>query len=270
MIYQTYLPQSLLSQFIEFFWMREGEHLSAVQTRLLPMGMMELVINLHEDSIPLFDRQSRVQRGSTNGTMLCGTHSENFIAQVDRKISVMGVHFRPGGGTAFFGLPAGELHNENISLDELWQGHAAELRDRLLKTSLKNRFSVLERFLMQMLRSPALHPAVDFAVQQFQRSTLPTVRAVTDQIGFSTRHFNQLFRDQVGLTPKLFCRIQRFQQVLNLLALKNQVNWMDIVFTCGYFDQAHLIHEFRAFADCTPTEYLSRRGFHPCHVELPH
>lgn len=270
MIYQTYLPQSLLSQFIEFFWMREGEHLSAVQTRLLPMGMMELVINLQEDSIPLFDRQSRVQRGSTNGIMLCGTHSENFIVQVERKISVMGVHFKPGGGTAFFGLPAGELHNENISLDELWQGHAAQLRDHLLKTSLKNRFSILERFLMQMLLKPAPHPAVDFAVQQFQRSTLPTVRSVTDQIGFSTRHFNQLFRDQVGLTPKLFCRIQRFQQVLNLLALKNQVNWMDIVFTCGYFDQAHLIHEFRAFADCTPTEYLSQRGFHPCHVELSH
>lgn len=59
--------------------MREGDDLSAVQTRLLPMGTMELVINLNEDSIPLFDRQSRIQQGSTNGIMLCGTHSENFI-----------------------------------------------------------------------------------------------------------------------------------------------------------------------------------------------
>jgi len=239
---------------------------------------MELVINLYEDSIPLFERQSRVQCGSTNGTMLCGTHSENFIVQVDRKISVMGVHFRPGGGTAFFGLPAGKLHNENISLAQLWQSHAAELRDRLLEEPLENRFSVLEQFLMQMLRymkrqafglSPVPHPAVDFAVQQFQRSTIPTISAITAQIGFSARHFNQLFRDQIGLTPKLFCRIQRFQQVLNLLSGKTQADWMDIVFTCGYFDQAHLIHDFRAFADCTPTEYLIQRGFHACHIVLP-
>jgi AraC-like DNA-binding protein len=202
--------------------MREGDNLSMVQTRLLPMGTMELVINLHEDSIPLFDRQSRVQRGSTNGTMLCGAHSENFIVQVDRNISVMGVHFRPGGGTAFFGIPAGELHNEHISLDELWPGHAAELRDRLLEEPLENRFSVLEQFLMQMLRA-ASRPVVDFAVQQFQQSPIPTISAVTDQIGFSPRHFNQLFRDQVGLTPKLFCRIQRFQQVLNLLTEKNKL-----------------------------------------------
>jgi AraC-like DNA-binding protein len=270
MIYKTYQPQSPLSQFVEFFWMREGDNLSVVQTRLLPMGTMELVINLHQDRIPLFERQSRVQCGSTNGTMLCGTHSENFIAQVDLTLSVMGVHLRPGGGTAFFGRPAGELHNQTISLDELWQGHAAELRDRLLEEPLENRFPVLEQFLMQMLRSPAPHPAVSFALQQFQHSTIPTISAVTDQMGFSARHFNQLFRDQVGLTPKLFCRIQRFQQVLNLLAGKTQADWMDIVFTCGYFDQAHLIHEFRAFADCTPTEYLSQRGFHPCHVELAH
>lgn len=78
MIYQTYIPPSPLSQFIEFFWLREGEHLSVAQTRLLPMGTMELVINLREDSIPLFDRY-RVQCGSTNGTMLCGTHSERMF-----------------------------------------------------------------------------------------------------------------------------------------------------------------------------------------------
>jgi AraC-like DNA-binding protein len=211
MFYQTYIPQLPLSQFIEFLWLREGEYLSAVQTRLMPMGTMELVINLHEDSIPLFDRQSRVQCGSTNGTMLCGMHSKNLIAQIDRKMSVMGVHFRPGGGTAFFGLPAGELHNETISLDELWQGYAAQLRDRLLAEPLANRFPVLEQFLMQMLRLPTPNPAINFALQQFQQSTIPTVTAVTDRIGFSTRHFNQLFRDRVGLTPKLFCRVQRFQ-----------------------------------------------------------
>lgn len=208
--------------------MREGEYLSAAQTRLLPMGTMELVINLHEDSIPLFDRH-RVQCGSTNGIMLCGTHSESFVVQVDRKTSVMGVHFRPAGGIAFLGLAAGELHNENISLNELWKGRAAELRDCLLQESTPaTRFQVLERFLMQMLQPAKLirsgspnHPAVDFALQQFQRSRLPTISAVADQIGFSTRYFNQIFRNQVGLTPKLFCRIQRFQQVLTLLSGKN-------------------------------------------------
>ncbi len=183
---------------------------------------------------------------------------------------MIGVHFRPGGGAAFFDLPAGELHNEIIALDELWKSRTSELRDRLLQASTtETRFGVLEKFLMQMLRSPEYHPAVDFALEQFRQPEVHPISAIVDQTGFSTRHFNQLFRDQVGLTPKLFCRIQRLQQVLALLSGKSQADWVETVLICGYFEQAHFIHDFRAFADCTPTEYLAQRGFHPCHVVLP-
>lgn len=269
MIYQTtYQPRSPLSQFIEVLWMREGDNLPQSQSRLLPIGSMELVINLHEDRIPLFDCHSRAPIGSTNGSMLCGAHSQGFIINNERKISMMGVHFKPGGSASFFALPAGELYNQRISLDELWQGRATELRDRLLEASTwEARFLVLERFLL-MVMQPARYSAVDFALREFDRSPASTVSAVTDKVGFSARHFNKIFRDQVGLTPKLFCRIRRLQQVLDLISSKNQVDWTDIAIACGYFDQAHFIHDFRMFADCTPTEYLTQRGFHPCHVVL--
>jgi AraC-like DNA-binding protein len=276
MFYQTYRPQSPLSKFVEFLWLREGDHLPQSQSRLLPIGSVELVINLHEDRIPLFDPQSRAECGSTNGTMICGVHSESYIISIERKISVMGVHFKPGGSASFLALPAGELSNQRVGLDELWQGRAAELRDRLIETPMtENRFLILEQFLLRMMQSPDLatvlqkHPAVDFALREFKRSPTPTVSAVTDQTGYSARHFNQLFRDQVGLTPKLFCRVRRLRQVLYLIAGKEQVDWAEIAFTCGYFDQPHLIHDFRALVGCTPTEYLAQRGFHPCHIVLP-
>jgi len=291
MLYQTYRPRSPLSQFIEFLWLREGDHLPQSQSRLLPIGSMELVINLHEDRIPLFDRQSRAECGSTNGTMICGIHSEGYIISIDRKISVMGVHFKPGGSPSFLTLPAGELYNQRVGLDELWQGWAAELRDsfatrvraRLIEAPTpENRFLILEQFLLRVMQSPDhatvlqehRHPVVDFALREFRRTPTPSVRAVIDQVGCSDRHFNQLFRDQVGLTPKLFCRVRRLRQLLYRIASKGQVgkeqiDWADLAFTCGYFDQAHLIHDFRSLTDCTPTEYLAQRGFHPCHVVLP-
>ncbi len=270
MMYKTYQPRPPLSRFIEFFWIRESDNSLVVQTRLLPIGTMELVINLNEDSIPLFDRQSRKQQGSTNGTMLYGTHSENFTIRDASKTSVMGVHFKEGGGAAFFERPVSELYNERIALDEVWKTRLLELRDRLLQqSSLERRFWVLEQFLMQMLRSPDDHPAVNFALQQFQRSANSMIRVVVEQTGLSTRYFNQLFRNQVGVTPKLFCRIQRFQNALEMLSVKTPVDGMEIALTCGYFDQAHFIHDFRAFADCTPTEYLTQRSFHPCHLVLP-
>jgi AraC-like DNA-binding protein len=269
MIYQTYQPRSPLSQFVELLWSREGENLPKTQSRLLPIGSMELVINLYEDKIPLFDCSSRSPSGSTNGMMICGVHSESFIINNDSQISMMGVHFKPGGNAPFFTLPAGELHNQRISLDELWQGRTAELRDRLLESpTVATRFGVLEQFLLMVMKPLDQYTAIAMALQKFEREPTTRVSEVTDKIGFSTRHFNQLFRDRVGLTPKLFCRVRRLQQVLDLVSGKEQVDWADIAIACGYFDQAHFIHDFRMLAHCTPTEYLSQRGFHPCHVVL--
>lgn len=271
MIYHTYLPRSPLSQFVAFLWFREGYNLPKAQSRLLPIGSMELVINLRSDAIPLFDPHTRARCGSTRGSRICGVHSSGFIIDNDSNVSFMGVHFKAGGGAPFFALSAKELHNQIISLDELWNRRAGELRDRLLEVpTLETRFLVLEHFLLTvMAQPPKRHPVVDFALREFGRSPAPTVGAVTDQIGLCARHFSQLFRDQVGLTPKLFCRVQRLRQVLYLLAGKEHADWIDIALTCGYFDQAHFIHDFRTFAGCTPTDYLKQRGFHPCHVVLP-
>ena len=195
---------------------------------------MELVINLHDDRIPLFDPHSRSQIGSTNGAMLCGAHSQGFIINNDRQIAMMGVHFKPGGSAPLFALPAGELHNQRISLDEIWHSRATELRDRLLAApTWAARFLVLEKFLLMVMQPPDRYNAIDFALREFVRSPTLTVSEVTDKIGFSTRYFNQLFRNRVGLTPKLFCRIRRLQQVLDLLAGKERVDWADIAITCG-------------------------------------
>lgn len=269
MIYRTYRPCLPLSQFIEFLWYWEGDSEPKSRAYLLPIGSMELVIDLHEDKIPLFDLGSQIQCGSTKGVRICGVHSQGFIIEKEQSCAVIGAHLKPGGSASLFTIPAGELHNQIISLEDLWQGDAAALRDRLRsKSTVETRFHTLEQFLFNVMRLPDRHPVIDFALHEFERLPISPVSAVTDQIGYSARHFNKLFRDQVGLTPKLYCRVRRLQQVLRSIDGEKQIDWMNIAFTCGYHDQAHFIHDFRTFADCTPTEYVAKRGFHPCHIEL--
>jgi AraC-like DNA-binding protein len=268
MIYKTYQPGSPLSQFIDFLWYWEEENPTESQSCILPIGSVELVVDLNEDNIPLFDLHHQTQCGSTKGVRICGVHSQGFIIIRNRNCSIMGVHFKPGGSAAFLKMPVGELCNQILSLETLWED-AGELRDCLrFRTTTATRFQALEQFLLQYLRPWDLHPAVDFALSQFERFPHAPVSTVTEQLGLSPRYFNQLFRDEVGLTPKLFCRVRRFQQVLRLVAGKQQIDWLDIALTCGYFDQAHLIHDFRHFAACTPTEYVAKRGVLPFHVEL--
>jgi AraC-like DNA-binding protein len=75
-------------------------------------------------------------------------------------------------------------------------------------------------------------------------------------LGLSHKHFISEFRREVGLTPKLFCRVRRFQQVLAQIHSRACVSWTDVAYNCGYFDQAHFINDFRLFAGVNPSTYL--------------
>jgi AraC-like DNA-binding protein len=74
----------------------------------------------------------------------------------------------------------------------------------------------------------------------------------------SHKHFIHEFRRHVGLTPKVFCRIRRFQEVLARIQAQKQVNWIDIAYACGYYDQAHFIRDFQAFSGLNPSAYVGR------------
>ena len=95
------------------------------------------------------------------------------------------------------------------------------------------------------------------AVAEFEQAGgLLGVRHLADRIGLSSRQFERRFRSAVGISPKLFCRMQRFQRVFP--AMENtQSQWVDAAVNCGYYDQAHLIRDFREFSGTTPTALLT-------------
>lgn len=76
------------------------------------------------------------------------------------------------------------------------------------------------------------------------------------------------FARGVGMTPKLFCRVWRFQRVLRAVHHRDAVDWTEVALACGYFDQPHLIHDFREFSGLSPTEYLAARTEHLNHVPM--
>jgi AraC-like DNA-binding protein len=97
-----------------------------------------------------------------------------------------------------------------------------------------------------------------YALGEFARAPhIRSVLEVTKEAGLSRRRFAQLFREQVGLTPKLFCRLHRFRGVLRQIALGAPVDWADIALAGGYCDQSHLVHEFRDFSGTSPSAYLA-------------
>ena len=129
---------------------------------------------------------------------------------------------------------------------------------------------MMECCLLERLRRPLeRHPAVSFALDRFLGLRQPpSVSQVVEQVGFSQRRFIQLFADEVGLTPKLFCRVSRFQKVVQVAHTHEQINWTQVALDCGYYDQAHFVHDFQSFAGITPSDYMARKTPHVNHVPM--
>lgn len=215
--------------------------------RLLPMGTVELVVDL----------------SNVGNSIVSGPHSRSFTIERQYEHELVGVHFRPGGAFPFIGTPLDELCNVNANLrdvcgrralDQLVSGvHRSAAPDEKLR--------VLESWLSQIAARPLQHhAAVEYAVGAFAgRAAVPSSARIAAEVNISQRRFIQLFRAQIGLPPKLFCRIRRFQAVIHATQELDVVNWSDIAETNGYYDQSHFNHEFREFGGLSPTEYLRDR-----------
>lgn len=262
MLYRSCTPAPPLGDFIERFWLCSDAPPSS-RERIVPSGTIELVVNLCEDEIRIYDpaRPDRCRRYS--GAVVSGAYSGFFVIDPRQHASIVGVHFRPGGAFPFLGAPAGELSDLHVDLETLWGPPARELRERLCTAaSAVERFRLLEEALLSRLhRAPRRHDAIPFALGTIDETGAEVrVRDVARRVGLSQRRLIQVFAAEVGLTPKLYCRVQRFQRVRELVRKAPAPDWARVAVDCGYFDQSHLIRDFLAFSGYSPAEYLRQRS----------
>lgn len=185
----------------------------------------------------------------------------------------VGVHFKPWGPAPFLPVPAAELCDRPVRLEQVW-GRAAvtELRDRLATANGPHAMlTLLEDELLRRLRETAGLGLV--------RRTSGVIAATGGTVGIgdlavaagvSGTHLAQRYKELVGVTPKRLARTHRFTATVFAIDPAGPVDWGDLAGRAGYFDQAHFGHEFRAFTGLTPTRYVEvRRRFlreHPGHV----
>jgi AraC-like DNA-binding protein len=270
MRYRHRVPRPPLDAFIESIWVYQNDPRPYALERILPTGAAQLIVNLKEDQTRLYDPESPHRSVATSGSVLSGAQSRFQIIDTSEQEYVAGVAFKPGGTVPFMRMPAHEASDADVPLESLWGRHHPALRDRLLESDgIDATLDALEAVLTQMWRPSGLHPAVNFALAAFDRApSTTTIAGVTDAIGLSAKRFIELFKIEVGLTPKRYCRVRRFQRALALANRGRRVDWAGVALDCGYFDQAHFIPDFRSFAGLTPTEYLAARTSFQNHVKF--
>jgi AraC-like DNA-binding protein len=266
-----HFPASPLSEIVELFWYSARDpaaRRSASREAILPDGCAHLVINLSENRIGLYERIKTTRLTTLEGGIFSGPRSFPY-AILPAAAAVIGVAFRPGGVVRLLAAPTEEFRDTQVPLEFMTGGD--ELRDRLIGApTVAASFLLMEKFLLRQLQqSRSLHRVVRYAVDAFEQTPCLSVATVLKQIGFSERRFSRIFSEQVGLTPKLFQRVRRFQKTMTSLPLHGDIDWAATAFANGYYDQAHFINDFRAFTSVTPSVFLAQRIAQRNHLPLP-
>jgi AraC-like DNA-binding protein len=278
-------PRPALRPFIETLWATDERAASgsvvARREHVLPTGRMHLAIRLSDDPLRLFDDAGDHAGRLVSEAVVGGARDSFYIRDVSRPLCSVGAVLRPGAADALFGVPAHELAGQHTPLDALWGRPVASMRDRLAEIrSLDERLDAFEAVLASRLpRARGLHPAIAQALEQLliapavatdhteERGSSLAVRDVVKQSGYSHRTFLSLFHRAVGLTPKVYCRVLRFQRALRRVSA-GTASWLDVALAAGYSDQAHFNREFRKFVGVTPTEYRQVAPRFPNHVPV--
>jgi AraC-like DNA-binding protein len=193
---------------------------------------------------------------STSSAFVAGMHVSPVRIREKGPSHGVQVQLSPRAVRRCFGPGAGELTQAIAHLDELAGACGRELAERLSELdSWEKRFACVQEFLDENARYPAVQPELDLAWRRLVAPAPKSVEAVAAEVGWSRRHLSSRFRGEFGVSPSMVKRVARFERARR--ALRRGLALADAAAVSGYYDQAHLTHEWSRLASCTPTQWLN-------------
>jgi AraC-like DNA-binding protein len=266
-IYLEHTPAAPLNRCIRTLWYARVLDAPHSRERVLPTGRVQIILNLDRDF--LLDCREGSPACPTPPSQIVGGRSTYEIIDTSDMADLIGIVFEPGGFAPFVSDAVDLFSNRSVNLEDMWGAPARNLRDHLRELSTPvGRIRCLEAFLLDRFAGRLTrNRVIDFALSSFQQAPgFAKVREVAKSTGWSERRFSQVFREEVGFSPKAWTRILRFRRAVQLLHAGVDLPWAEMALDCGYYDQSHFANEFRAFSGIDATTYSALRSHWAHHV----
>lgn len=246
-VYAEYAPGVVLRPYVECYWSRASppSREPAPLHRVLPDGCIDIVFNFGD---------------SWARSAVVGTMTRPLLVEPGSRQDFLGVRFRPGQAHRFLQLAASEITDGSTALADVWGGRGPELEGRLVDChQMTQRRRLLEEELLRRLANDAVGDArVDAAVRIALRGRgAVSVRELSAACELTRQHLARKFAAYVGISPKTFCRVIRFRALLRRLRQQPRAAWASAAVEFGYYDQAHLIADFKQFSGLAPTAFFA-------------
>jgi len=260
MYFEVFNPPHVLRPYVHSIQVMEyRRNENTRKQKIVPYGFAGLLFHC---------KDSYIQTDAINGTKQLPRAFVSGLTDLPITIEALGdtgtiaVNLYPLGLYHFLKNPAIDFTNNTVDLAELLGNKTNDLLDALANTpDIQRKVSMVNRFLIDEFNVSSLKK--NTKIEYVQNELIASggnqnIVALAKEYGLSLSSLERNFRKQAGFTPKHYARIMRFNQVFRLLNNQESLSWQDIVFKCGYYDQAHLIKEFSKFSGETPKEYFSK------------
>ncbi|MEP7144355.1 MAG: AraC family transcriptional regulator [Ferruginibacter sp.] len=255
-------PSPVLSPFVRSYAYREFET-KGFDFIMPTHARHEIVMSFHfRDKLVQLSNAKSVQNlaSSYGGVVGLFTHSNGEVT-FNGCYSFFEINFKPNGFNKIFRLPPGEINNQLIFAHDIFDPLINIFYEQLCgATSIHERGALADSYLLYYLKKQKSFHHKESITGVSNLIIKSAGRISIDKLAYdanmSVRTFERHFIEQVGISPKLFCNITRFNHVLELKLKNPQMDWTSIALRCGYFDQMHLIKDFKKFSGNIPSIYL--------------
>ncbi|MCG6190882.1 AraC family transcriptional regulator [Maribellus maritimus] len=259
MEYSIAKPSVLLSKFIKHYWAIENCFPGFVQhtQRIVPNGLPELIFYLGDR--PVATDTAR----SINENALLSGHLRGFYdINVSGKLSVFSILFKPQGLRMFLDIPLNKLFNHHVPLRYLFKNDAVEIESKLFEAgSFSERIKIIENYLLKVLGKSIAkyeYKRIDHCINLInQKRGVVHVDFLASEACLSRKQFERTFLYYVGTSPKQFLKTIRFQSSIDKKSRNKSANLTDLTYSCGYYDQSHMINDFQKLTGMTPKQYFN-------------
>jgi AraC-like DNA-binding protein len=256
MLFKQIQPMSALTPYVQYFWTLESVTQNALPQVLGPLadGCPGLIFQPDSEGAFYDQHQQKLHEIFLYGQTLTRT-SINLIG----KFKTMGVSFKPHALKPLFGFNANELTDDCLDINLVSSAKDFKLNEKLLEAgSSQKHIEVLSTFLLKQLNRYEIEP--DTITQYASSKIMVTngqvsLKSLQQELKLSERTFERKFNQLIGISPKVFSKICRFQASLHQLKSKRYETLSDVAFDNGFSDQSHFIRVFREFAGFSPFQF---------------
>lgn len=257
MRYKKFQPHKKLYDFVECYFVWEGNTERPIQFESPPSALCSLVFNcgdVYRISNHKYEK-CIVPRSFVSGQAL-----KNYTLHLQGKIAMVGGVLKPTAVFNFFNIPMYGFTGERVSFSEIDRNEGEKISQLVENVKgVDDRVAIIEDYFMNLLTIShfATEEIINAANKIYDLQGRLNVQELIQDLPMSRRTFERKFLNEVGVSPKIYAKIRRFGNTCRLMAGKREVNLMDILHEGGYYDQSHFIKDFKYFSGRTPKTYVA-------------